>query len=249
VSAELALDRSRPRVVAILVASFMGFLAGQLVASLLESFGAALAHFPGGLSALARLEAPPWWANALGLVGLWIGFAGAIGFAYGPGGLMPLSEQWRLRRGDVVYVVLGVLLQVGVDLAYRPFHVKDLNHPVHHLFNGSSGASFALIAVMTGLVAPFFEEWFFRGVIFRALSEGLETRSRRTAQVIAVIGSAALFGAAHGEAKQFVGLFALGVVLALLVVRTKRLTPSILTHVSFNVTALVALVAQRAGHS
>ena len=227
----------------------MGFLAGQLVASLLESLGAAVAHFPGGLNALTQLEAPPWWANALGLVGLWIGFAGAIGFAYGPGGLQPLPQQWRLRRGDVLYVVLGPLLQVGVDLAYRPFHFKDLNRPVHHLFNGSNGLSFALIAVMTGLLAPFFEEWFFRGVIFRALSEGIETRSKRTAQFIAVVGSAVLFGAAHGEPKQFAGLFALGVVLALLVVRTKRLTPSILTHVSFNVAALVALIAQRAGHS
>ena len=248
-SEELAFDRSRPRVVAILVASFMGFLAGQLVASLLESVGATLAHFPGGLNALTRLQAPPWWANALGLIGLWIGFAGAIGFAYGPGGLRPLRDQWRLRRGDVLYVALGALLQVGVDLAYRPFHFKDLNRPVHHLFNGSNGASFALIAVMTGLLAPFFEEWFFRGVIARALLEGLETRSKRTAQFIAVVASAALFGAAHGEPKQFAGLFALGVVLALLVVRTKRLSPSILTHVSFNLAALVALIAQRAGHS
>lgn len=248
-SAELALDRTPPRVVAILVASFTGFLAGQLLASLLESLGAGLAHFPGGLSALARLDAPPWWANALGLIGLWIGFSGAILYAYGPGGLRTLPDQWRLRRGDVLYLVLGPVLQVAIDLAYRPFHLKNLGRPVHHLFDGSSGVSFVLIAVMTGLLAPFFEEWFFRGVIVRALSEGLETRSKRTAQVIAVLGSAALFGAAHGEPTQFVGLFALGVVLALLVVRTRRLTPSIVTHVSFNGAALAALIVQRAGHA
>ncbi len=226
----------------------MGFLVGQLVASAFEAFGATLAHFPGGLTALAKLDVPPWWANALGLVGLWIGFSAAILYAYGPGELKVLPDQWRLRPSDVIYLVLGPLLQVAVDLLYRPFHLRNLNKPVHHLFNGAQGWSFVLIGVMTTLLAPFFEEWFFRGVIYRALRDGLETRRMRSAEIIAVLGSALLFAAAHGEPTQFAGLFALGVVLALLVARTKRLTPSILTHVSFNAAALAAVIVQRSGH-
>jgi len=46
----------------------------------------------------------------------------------------------------------------------------------------------------------------------------------------------------------FAGLFALGVVLALLVQRTRRLVPSFVTHASFNATALATVIHQRAGH-
>ena len=239
---------ARPRLIAILLASFIGFLAGQLIASLLESLGATLAHFPGGVNALVALQVPPWWANVVGLVGLWIGFGGAIAYAYGPGGLRPFANQWRLRPFDVGYLALGPLLQLAVDLAYRPFHLRHLNQPVKHLFNGSRGVTFVVLAVLTTVVAPFVEEWFFRGVIYRALAEGLEVRSSRVAQGVAIVGSAALFAGAHGEPAQFAGLFMLGVVLATLVWRTRRLTPSILTHVSFNAAALAAVVVQRVGH-
>jgi membrane protease YdiL (CAAX protease family) len=72
--------------------------------------------------------------------------------------------------------------------------------------------------------------------------------SSRRAVAFGVVVSACLFGLAHGEAVQFVGLALFGVVLAVLVQRTKRLVPSFVTHVSFNAVALVALMAQRAGH-
>jgi membrane protease YdiL (CAAX protease family) len=37
-------------------------------------------------------------------------------------------------------------------------------------------------------------------------------------------------------------------VLGIVVKRTQRLVPSMLTHASFNAVALVSLIAQRAGH-
>jgi membrane protease YdiL (CAAX protease family) len=47
---------------------------------------------------------------------------------------------------------------------------------------------------------------------------------------------------------QFAGLFFLGVVLATLVWRTRRLVPSIVTHVSFNGVAIAVLIHQRSVH-
>jgi membrane protease YdiL (CAAX protease family) len=47
---------------------------------------------------------------------------------------------------------------------------------------------------------------------------------------------------------QFAGLFALGIILSYIVKKTNRLTPSILTHMSFNAVALVGLLLQRSGH-
>jgi hypothetical protein len=230
------------------VASFIGFLVGQILALAFNVVGAFVTHYSGGLSALGRASTPPWWSNALGLVGLWLGFAAAIYYAYHEGHLRALPDQWRPRLGDLAYVVLGVACQLAVDLLYAPFHLKSLDRPVHHLFNAAHGPSFVLIALMTTLLAPFFEEWLFRGVLFRAIAEGATGMSNRGAVTLGVLLSAVLFALAHGEPVQFAGLALFGVVLAVLVQRTKRLVPSFVTHVSFNAVALVALIAQRAGH-
>lgn len=231
-----------------MVASFIGFLAGQILAIVGDVVGVAVTHYPGGLTALGKASFPPWWSNALGLGGLWIGFGAAIYFAYHEGHLRALPNQWRPRWSDLSFVVVGVACQLGIDVLYAPFHLKSLNKPVHHLFNAAHGPGFVLIAFMTTLLAPLFEEWLFRGVLFRAIAEGTRGIANRTAVVLGVIGSAALFGLAHGEPLQFVGLFLFGVVLALLVWRTKRLVPSFVTHVSFNAVALAAVISQRAGH-
>lgn len=230
----------------VLGAAAAGFVVGEILGTLLVGVLAATYHYPGGLSALAHASAPPWWFVAGSLVGLWAGFAVAIQLARTHGHLAPLPGQWRFRPGDVVYVVLGVVLQIGVDLAYRAWHVSHLNQPVTHLFGGVSGASAVLIALMTLLGAPFMEEMFFRGLVFRGLSGALHARQRGLALWVAVVASALLFALAHGEAAQFAGLAAVGVVLAVLVVRTQRLAPSFLTHASFNAVALAALFSQRA---
>jgi membrane protease YdiL (CAAX protease family) len=233
---------------AIVLAGFVGFLAGQILGALFELLGTSLAHYPGGFSALANASSPPWWANVAGLIGLWIGFGAAIYYAYAYGNLRLLPQQWHFHPSDVIYVVVGVACQFIVDAFYLPFHVQHLNRPVHHLFNSTVGVTFVLLIVMTTFLAPIMEEWLFRGVLFRALSEGGPTGGSRANVVAGVVISAALFGLAHGEPLQFAGLFFLGVVLAVLVWRTKRLVPSILTHMSFNGVAVVALIGQRSVH-
>jgi len=233
---------------AIVLAGFVGFLAGQILGAVFQLIGVSLSHYPGGLSGLANSSTPPWWANAFGLIGLWIGFGGAIYYAYHYGNLRNLPQQWRFQATDLIYVVVGVACQFIVDAAYVPFHLHHLNGPVHHLFGSVVGASFVLLIVMTTFLAPIMEEWLFRGVLFRALSEGGQRGATRASVVFGVVLSAALFALAHGEPLQFAGLFFLGLVLATLVWRTKRLVPSIVTHMSFNGVAIVALINQRSGH-
>ena len=231
-----------------MVAGFIGFLAGQILGVVGDLVGVAVTHYPGGLTALGTASYPPWWSNALGLTGLWIGLAAAIYFASHEGKLRSLPHQWRPRWSDLSFIALGVVCQLVIDLLYAPFHLTSLNKPVHHLFNSAHGPGFVLIAFMTTVLAPFFEEWLFRGVLYRAIAEGATGVARRRAVVWGVLVSAALFGLAHGEPLQFAGLFLFGIVLALLVWRTKRLMPSFLTHVSFNAVALAAVIGQRTGH-
>ena len=87
-------------------------------------------------------------------------------------------------------------------------------------------------------------------MLFRALDDGLdEDHGRARGTVAAVVLSACLFALAHGEPLQFAGLAFLGVVLAVLRASAPSAwCPSIITHVSFNAVAMVALIAQRAGH-
>jgi membrane protease YdiL (CAAX protease family) len=237
----------RPRAGAVIFACVVGFLSGEILASVLIAIGVTLIHYPGGFSALAHSSQPPWWSNVLSLVGLWTGFGGAIYFSLTQGRLRALAGQWRLRASDAWYVLVGAGCQAVVALAYYPFHLKNLNKPVNHLFGATHGLSLVLIGVLTTLVAPFLEEWFFRGVLFRALGAWLVALGSRVATVGAVLVSAVLFALAHGEPLQFVGLVFVGIVLAVLVQRTRRLTPSVITHVSFNAVAMVALLAQRSG--
>ena len=239
-------EETTPRTGLIVVAAFIGFLLGQVLATLMEVAGAALARYPGGLSALARSTTPPWWATSLGLVGLWVGFGLAVVVAYRAGGLAPWPHQWRPRWGDLAYVPLGVGCQFAVDALYTWFHPHGVSAPAHRLFDSTSGPTFALVGVLSVLGAPVLEEWLFRGVLYRALAEGARARfSRRTSVALGAVVSALLFGRAHAELVQLAGLVGLGVVLALLAERSRRLVPSWVTHASFNATAFVALVVQR----
>jgi membrane protease YdiL (CAAX protease family) len=240
--------KNQPRVVAIIVMAVGGFILGQVVASLLDAIVVSAVHFPGGMTALSKLNDPPWWSNVVGLAGLWIGFAVAIYLARHRGGLEPLSNAWRVRRFDVFYLGLGVVCQVVAGLAYAPFHFKNMNKPVNHLFGSTHGAMFVLLAVMTVVGAPLWEELLFRGVIFRALLAGFTARGTRTGTAAAVGLSALIFAIAHAEWLQLPGLFFLGVVLAVVVLRTRRLLPAVLTHVGFNALTMTSLVLQRLHH-
>ena len=230
---------------AVLVAAAAGFVIGELLASALIGVVSTLTHFPGGFAGLAAARQDPWWASSLSLVGLWVGFVVAIVAATRVGGLRPWPHQWRFEIGDLWYVVLGVAAQFVVAILYRPFDLRHLNAPVVKLFGAAHGAGFVLLVVLTTFGAPVVEEWFFRGVVFRGLVELGATHSPRLAVTLGVVVSALIFAAVHGEVRQFAGLAGLGVVLAVVAWRTKRLLPSVLTHVSFNAVAMASVIAHR----
>jgi ABC-2 type transport system permease protein len=84
------------------------------------------------------------------------------------------------------------------------------------------------------VAAPLFEEWIFRGVIYRTL--------RRTWGVAASVAmSAILFATLHPAVACF-SLIALGVMTALTVERTHRLWPSITIHAVYNFMVWCAVV-------
>jgi membrane protease YdiL (CAAX protease family) len=90
---------------------------------------------------------------------------------------------------------------------------------------------------LIGLLAPLAEEFFFRWVAVNAWEREHGTRA-------AVVGSAALFGAAHvlgGSVLALPSIFLLGLILALAYVTTRSLPLVIGVHATFNCLSLAVL--------
>ena len=84
--------------------------------------------------------------------------------------------------------------------------------------------------VMTCLIAPLAEEFFFRGFLFRVLHE-------RLGAVIAVIATGAAFGLVHLPSGDWIGMIVLavfGVALCGLLLSTSSLLPCIMLHAFHN---------------
>lgn len=226
-----------------------GFVAGQIVALAVASVvAAALGHG----AELARLQAravPPAWLVVSELVGLWVGFVGAVVAAsrWRGTGRIGTDLGLSLRPVDLVLgPVVGVACQfVLVPLLYLPLHPlipnldRRLQQPANRLTGGFPGAELALIAFLTVIVVPVIEELLFRGVVLRALLRLCGPAGRVVGPVLAVVLTGILFGLAHAESLQLLGLAAFGMVLSWLAYRTGRLGPGMLAHGAFNLVAVV----------
>ncbi|WP_426573381.1 CPBP family intramembrane glutamic endopeptidase [Aquihabitans sp. McL0605] len=112
----------------------------------------------------------------------------------------------------------------------------DLAKPAQDLADKAHGAGGALLfIVVVGIIAPCAEELFFRGLMYRALE-------KRWDKWWALGLSSVVFAATHLEPLQFIPLLGAGLVFGGLVVRTDRLGPAVLAHMSFNLTTVVVLL-------
>lgn len=150
----------------------------------------------------------------------------------------------RVRPGDVGRgLVMGPVCSIGLGLLYLPIvdffggdadAVDDAARDLTDRANTPVGVVALVIAVV--VLAPIAEEIFFRGFLLRAV----EDRAGTTAGVIV---SSVVFGAVHFQLLQLPILIALGLILAIITVRTERLGPAILTHMAFNGLTVVSLLA------
>lgn len=90
-------------------------------------------------------------------------------------------------------------------------------------------ANIWMIMTVVILIAPIVEEIVFRGVMFRAISRSINTP-------VAIIVTALLFAIAHGDPVQIAYAFILGIVLAIVRSKSKRIIPCIALHIAFNST-------------
>lgn len=227
-----------------------GFLVGQVVSAVLLVLVAAATGHSHDLSQLARRAVPPAWVVVSGLVGVWIGFAGAVVLASRTAGTGSVRRDMHLefRRSDfVVGPVVGVAAQLVLPILYLPLRYvvphldQKLSDPAKHLTGGFTGADIAVIAALTVLVVPVVEELLFRGLFLHGALAAFSGAGRRVGPTLAVVLTGVVFALAHLELLQLLGLAVFGVVLSVMALRLGRIGPCILAHAAFNLVAIVAV--------
>ena len=229
----------------------LGFLGGQIVAAVFVLAAAVVAGKASNVNAIAHLSEPPTWYVVSTLLGLWAGFFGAPWLASSVRGTRSLVRDMglRFRWIDLVGVPIGIGGQFLVAVMYVPIahHVHDFNQkfnaPSQKLTGGSHGAGFVIIAVATVIGAPFFEEMFFRGLLLRSLARLFGTFGRWVGPTLAMVITGVLFGLAHAESLQLLGLATFGIILSFISYRTGRLGMNMVSHATFNLVAVVATLA------
>lgn len=139
------------------------------------------------------------------------------------------SEALWLRRVDAptlwegVALAPGLYLVVSVVLAALPESwMESYNEASSGITGGGAVGVFAVV-----VAAPVVEEAVFRGLIMTRLSCAMPGW-------VAVLLSAAIFGACHGHPVWFGYAFVLGAVFGFMDLRAGSIWPSILGHVTFN---------------
>jgi uncharacterized protein len=229
----------------------LGFIVGQLASSILLVIVAALNGHSSEIAQLATRPVPPAWVEITGLVGLWFGFVGAaVGASRYRGTRNVVRDMGlKVRPWDVL---IGPAIGLAGQLLLLPVLYLPLEHvvphldqklkvPAQHLTGGFPGSDLAVIAFLTVVVVPIVEETFFRGLVLRALVRVFKGAGPVLGVGIAVVLDGVVFGLAHFELLELLGLATFGAVLALMAYKFKRLGPGIFAHGMFNLLAILSV--------
>ena len=229
----------------------LGFIVGQVVSSVLLVIVATITGHGSQIAQLATQPVPPAWVEVTGLVGLWFGFIGAIVLTSRLRGTGSVVRDMGLtiRPWDVL---TGPLIGLGGQLLLLPVLYLPLEHvvphlnqrlkvPAQHLTGGFPGSDLAVIAFLTVVVVPVIEETFFRGLVLRALLRVCKGAGPVMGVALAAVADGIIFGLAHFELLELLGLSAFGAVLALMAYKFRRLGPGIFAHGTFNLLAILSV--------
>ena len=155
------------------------------------------------------------------------------------------------RIVPLICLIGGVALafSVIVGLSQLAAHeiVKFHPRPEERFFVDGASYQYPIVILTAAIVAPFVEEFYFRGVLLSWLG-------RKITILPAIVVSAALFGLLHfrfsshpgAEGWVLTGVIALiGLVNAILAVRTKSLWPPFALHAGYNGTLVVLALLPR----
>lgn len=187
---------------------------------------------------------------AASLVALWAAYLTGVWLASQRAGTGDVRRDIGLAMSpvDLVGVPIGVVAQLAlIPLLYVPlragwpdtFDDDRLADTARDLLDRADGGLIVLLVALVVVGAPVVEEIFFRGMLQRPLVAAAGGALGRWGAVVLV---AALFAAVHFRPVEFVGLFAIGLVLGACTLLTGRIGMAIVAHVAFNATGIVAVL-------
>lgn len=138
----------------------------------------------------------------------------------------PISRNYLLSKPwlTLLWVALFALgAMIPLEFVYEQIGL-EMDETTGRIFEGLLKEPWGYVAV--GILAPLTEEVVFRGAILRTLLGMMSKRNHW----VAIMISAAIFGAVHGNAAQFVNALLMGLLLGWMYYRTRSLVPGILLH-------------------
>ena len=147
----------------------------------------------------------------------------------------PLTRAYLLSKpwGTLLWVALFALgTIIPLEFLYEQIGI-EMDENTQQIFSSLMKEPWGYVAI--GALAPLAEEIVFRGAILRTL---LGIMSKKN-QWVAIMISAAIFGAVHGNQAQFVNALLMGLILGWMYYRTGSLVPGILLHWVNNTMAYV----------
>ena len=119
-----------------------------------------------------------------------------------------------------------------------------ISEPARELSDKATSPIGIIAIILTvGLLAPFAEELFFRGLLYGSIrKKGDSAGNQKLIVWTSAIISSAIFSAIHFQLLLFPALFVIGMIFALIYERSGRLAPAIWAHVGFNATTLFSLL-------
>ncbi|WP_454055185.1 CPBP family intramembrane glutamic endopeptidase [Clostridium sp. Marseille-Q7071] len=151
-----------------------------------------------------------------------------------------LTEEILLKKTKPMNIVIAVLIGTSVWLFNSGILVLlQLNGLLMEQFQGmneilnplTEGNLFIMVLTI-GIVAPFAEEFLFRGVIYRTLSKNISIP-------VTIIIQGVLFGIYHGNLIQGVYASLLGIIFGFITYKTQSLWPAIIAHMANNTIAVI----------
>lgn len=142
----------------------------------------------------------------------------------------PLARGAALAAGGLV---VGVLAAAALEPIFHGSASQRISAGA--IDSPTAVIAFGISAVAIVVGAAVTEELYFRGLLYGCLDARFGVAS-------AVVGSAGLFGLAHFEPNAFPALFALGLVLGLVRLRSGSVWPGMAIHSANNVIAVVGLL-------
>lgn len=145
-----------------------------------------------------------------------------------------MLESMKLKRFNWQYSIIAVLLVVpviglsnlivDVVLYFFPGSIEAYESTIVTLMEGTSNF---MLVLGIGIVAPVVEELIFRGFIFKRLNDSFPVWA-------AILIQALFFGVVHGNLIQISYAFVVGLILGIIVYKSKSLYPAIILHIINN---------------